>query len=151
MRFVNVIPAPYGKPAFPANVFEQAVGELFNKDLSPLFRGNGFSKIPAVNVVETADNYRLEVAAPGFSKEDFSVTADQDLLTISAKKESKTEETGKVTRREFSFEEFKRSFVLPDSVDAASISASYENGVLNVVLAKKAEAKPVPVRTIEIN
>ncbi len=101
-------------------------------------------------MVENEDAYRIEVAAPGLAKGDFEVKLDKDLLTISAKKEATTQEGEKYTRKEFSFFEFQRSFTLPETVDANGIAASYENGVLNVTLAKKPEAKPQPARAIEV-
>ena len=97
------------------------------------------------------NNYRIEVAAPGLEKGDFEVRVDQEVLTISARKEAKTEDSSdKYTRREFNYLEFKRNFHLPETVNVEDISANYENGILHVTLAKKEEAKPAPAKTIEI-
>ncbi|TAK33426.1 MAG: Hsp20/alpha crystallin family protein [Saprospiraceae bacterium] len=93
----------------------------------------------------------MEVAVPGLAKENFEVKVENEMLVISACQESPKEEKGKYTRREFSFMGFERSFVLPDFVDAGAISATYENGILVVALPKKAEAKPLPARTIKIS
>ncbi|MBI1228396.1 MAG: Hsp20 family protein [Bacteroidetes bacterium] len=126
--------------------------EFFNSDFPVSFRNGSTQKSPAVNVVESANGYRLEVAAPGLAKEDFEVKVDKDQLTISAKKtETKSEDNSeKYTRKEFSFFEFKRNFHLPETVDTTNIKANYENGVLHVTLEKKPEAKPQPARVIEI-
>ncbi|MEW7292700.1 Hsp20/alpha crystallin family protein [Aquimarina sp. 2304DJ70-9] len=112
----------------------------------------GFST-PAVNVQETDDSFVIELAAPGFAKEDFNVQLDNDVLTISSevKSEKESEEKGKYTRKEFNYSTFKRSFNLPDTVDGTRIEASYDNGLLLVALPKKEEAKVQPKRLIEIS
>jgi HSP20 family protein len=150
MNLISFVPTTGRKPA---NAFESMFNEFFNHDFPVSFRNGFVQKSPAVNVVETQDGYRLEVAAPGLAKEDFEVKLDQDLLTISAKKTVNQEESKpaeKYTRREFSYMEFKRSFHLPETVDANSIKASYDSGVLHLALDKKPEAKPQPARVIEI-
>lgn len=106
---------------------------------------------PAVNIVESADSYRIEVAAPGLSKADFKVNVEKDVLTVSSDKKSETEETGEnYTRKEFHYSTFSRSFTLPDSVDSTKIEGKYDNGVLNLVLPKREEAKVQPAREITI-
>ncbi len=109
---------------------------------------------PAVNVQETDNDFKVELAAPGLSKEDFNIELDNDTLIISSqtKSEKETKENaGKYTRKEFSYGSFKRSFNLPEIVDNASIEAIYENGVLAVIIPKKEEAKIQPKRLIEIS
>lgn len=150
MKLISFFPNPVTKGNYPADIFENAFGDFFNSNFPVSFKGNGFHKSPAVNVIETDGAYTIEVAAPGLSKEDFEVKLDKDLLTVSAKKEETKEESGKYTRREFSYLEFTRTFTVPDTVVADGIKANYENGVLRVDLAKKAEAKPQSARTIEI-
>jgi len=151
MNLISFVPAN-GRKATTAPNMESMFNEFFNHDFPVSFRNGALQKSPAVNVVESKDAYRLEVAAPGLAKEDFEVKLDKELLTISAKKSAATEknEGEKYTRREFNFVEFSRSFHLPDTIDANSIKASYDSGVLNVVLEKKQEAKPQPARVIEI-
>lgn len=112
------------------------------------------TRIPAVNIQESDEGFKVEVAAPGKSKEDFDIELNNDVLTISAEEKSSKEETdkdGKYTRREFSYSTFKRAFSLPDSVDSNKISASYNNGVLDILLPKKEEAKVPAKRAIEIS
>lgn len=99
---------------------------------------------PPVNITEKADAYQLEVAAPGFEKENFAVKLDGNLLTIAAdKKEATKDETAKTIRKEFSHKTFKRSFSLDEKIEAANISAKYENGILLVTLPKKEEVKAI--------
>jgi len=108
------------------------------------------SRVPAVNICETQDHYLIEMAAPGLNKEDFNIKLDKNLLTVSfeQKKESNTQDR-QYNKREFSYSSFVRSFALPDSADDAQIEASYNNGMLNIHVAKKDEAKQI-VRQIEI-
>ncbi|HAX14970.1 MAG: molecular chaperone Hsp20 [Leeuwenhoekiella sp.] len=109
--------------------------------------------IPAVNIIEKDSGFEVAVAAPGKIKEDFNIELDNDVLTISAQeqKESETKEEGRFTRREFSYSTFKRAFSLPDTVNSAKIEASYENGVLNIVIPKKEEIQVQAKRLIEIS
>ena len=99
---------------------------------------------PPVNILENANAYQLDVAAPGMGKADFNVKLDGNLLTISAEKKEETkDETAKSIRREFSHKSFKRSFTLDEKIDATNIAAKYENGILKVTLPKKEETKAV--------
>ena len=112
------------------------------------------TSIPAVNIQETDDHFKVEVAAPGKTKEDFNIELDNDVLTISSeeKKESETsEKNGRYTRKEFSYSTFKRAFGLPDSVNSEKISASYKDGVLAIELPKREEAKVQAKRMIDIS
>jgi HSP20 family protein len=98
---------------------------------------------PKVNIHETKDAYHLEMLVPGRNKEDFKITADNGLLTISfeKKEEAKTEDY-KTLRREFSFRSFSRSFSIDENIDTEKIEAKYENGVLKVLLPKQEVVKP---------
>jgi HSP20 family protein len=124
--------------------------EFLNRGLTDFVGSDAVVNQPAVNVVETKDNFRLEVAAPGFDKGDFSLHIEQEYLTIEGKHEMDTEQKDeRYTRREFKFESFKRSYKLPEIVNQETISAVYENGILNVTLPKKEVVKP-SVKTIEV-
>lgn len=112
------------------------------------------SNLPAVNILETEDNFRVEVAAPGKKREDFNIELDNEILIISSevkKEEETTEKQGRFTRKEFNYSNFKRAFSLPETVNNDNITASYENGVLMITLPKKEEAKVQPKRMIEIS
>jgi HSP20 family protein len=116
---------------------------VFNDLLSdlPVFADRGLH-FPPVNIDETADAYHVELNAPGRNKEDFKIDAENGLLTISyGKKEEAQQEGVKSIRKEFSFQSFKRSFSLDDKIDIVGIQAKYENGVLKVLLPKKAAVK----------
>ena len=133
------------------------VDQFFGRDLmSDLFddRFTGVST-PAVNIFECKDDFRIEVAAPGLNKEDFRIELENKLLTISCDKEEnnedKNEEGNRIVRREFSYTCFKRSFILPSSVDGDKISASHKDGILNIIIPKREEAKLKPSREIKIS
>ena len=86
---------------------------------------------------ETKNRYELELAVPGFKKDDFKVTTENGFLTISAEiKEEKNEEKENFTRKEFSYSSFSRTFNLPEDVVEDDVNASYHNGILSVELKK---------------
>jgi HSP20 family protein len=124
--------------------------DFFKDDLAlPYFVGNS---VPAVNISEEENMFRIEVAAPGMEKDNFKLDLNNDVLTISCeKKEEEEKQEKKFTRREYSFTSFSRSFTLPQSVDAEKIQASYVNGILQISLLKKPEAQKKPVKEISIS
>lgn len=137
--------------AFPA-FFDDFFGrDLFN------WNNRNFSStqtsIPSVNIKETTDAFEVEMAAPGMDKQDFRVELNGNQLTISSSKEKKEEkQEGGYTHREFSYQSFQRSFMLPkDVVDEDRIEARYENGLLQLTIPKKEEAKLKMPRRIEIS
>ncbi|RBL89227.1 Hsp20/alpha crystallin family protein [Chitinophaga flava] len=104
-----------------------------------------FTTHPPVNITETKDAYLLDVVAPGFSKEDFKISANDKAITISAEKKAEAKNEGdKQVRREFNFKSFKRSFSITDAVDTNRIQAKYDNGVLKVTLSKKENKQDAP-------
>ncbi len=128
------------------------IDELLNDNFLPGFHtGEQGTSTPAVNIIEENDNYRIEVAAPGLSKDDFKITIENDTLTISSEKEEKHEsDDEKVMRREFSYSNFCRSFVLPEGVNEEKIKARNKDGILQVEVPKREEAKVKPVKEIKI-
>ena len=96
---------------------------------------------PAINVMENEKEYEVELAAPGLDKEDFKVHVDaENNLHIEMEKKAETKEGkkhGRYLRREFSYEKFQQTLLLPDDVDAEKIEAKVEKGVLNVRIPKK--------------
>src|SRR6185437_10150624 len=113
-------------------------------DLPVPINNNGFN-FPAVNICETNDNYELEFNVPGRKKEDFKITVDKNILSVSfEKKEEQKEENKQFIKREFSAQSFKRSFTLDEKINADDINAKYENGILQLTLPKKEEVKVLP-------
>lgn len=141
----------YRTPATPASPVDRLASEIFGSDIARFFGHDGFrDHAPRVNIVESKDDYRVEVQAPGFDKKDLKVDMVDDTLTIRGEH---TEEASNAevrwTRREFSRSSFERSFVLPKLVQADGIKADYLNGVLRLTIPKMEEAKP-KTRSISI-
>ena len=105
-----------------------------------------FQEIPAVNVREKNNEFLIELAAPGLKKKDFEITVENGILTIMAERKLEKEETEEnFTRKEFNYENFTRSFTLPENVNPEKVDAHYEDGILMLTVAKKevvAEKKP---------
>ena len=108
--------------------------------------------LPAINIKEDENGFEVEMSAPGLDKKDFEIELDNNVLTISSEKkvEDETKEGQRFTRREFSYQSFRRSFNLPDTVDNDKIEAKYENGILKLNIPKREESKPKPAKQIEI-
>lgn len=107
---------------------------------------------PAVNVVEAEKEYRIEMATPGISKKDIKIDLNKNILSISYENEQTNEENkDNYMRREFCYSTFKRSFTLPESVNAEKISARQENGILFVHIPKKPEAVEKGPKQISIS
>lgn len=110
---------------------------------------------PAINVLEDEHAYRVELAAPGMSKENFQIHIDDDnnlVIKMEKKDEQKQEKKNqRYLRREFSYTKFQQTLILPDDVDKKNISAGVENGVLTVELPKlTAEQKQQTLQKIEV-
>ncbi len=126
---------------------------FFGNNLIPtIFDDRAENTLPAVNISENDKNFEIEMAVPGFGKENFKLELKNDILIISSKEETKNEEkNGNFMRKEFEYNSFCRSFSLPESVDSEKIEASYNEGVLKIELPKKEEAKAKLAREIKIS
>ncbi len=125
--------------------------DFFENDWMPKAQATA----PAINVSEDEKSYKVEVAAPGMTKDDFKIyLSDSEHLVVSIeKKEDKKDEdkNKKYLRREFSYSKFQQALALPDDVDCEQISASVNDGVLTIDLHKKAlDAHADELRMIEI-
>ena len=123
--------------------------DFFDFDWSTRYQ-NASSSLPAVNVQEQEKQYILELAVPGKTKEDFELSLDNDVLSISSSDSAESKVNDGFTRREFSYASFKRSFALPDTIDSSGIKAKYAQGILSIELPKKKEAIPLPTKRIAI-
>jgi HSP20 family protein len=138
MTFVKFNQAPAVK-SFGGLVEEIFNNSAFTRALKDDFHTNDFyGAYPPVNIQETKEAYLVDFQVPGLNKEDFRISVENKVLTVSAEKaaEAKNEEQKQI-RKEFSFRSFKRSFTLNEQVDAEKIQAKYENGILKISLAKK--------------
>ncbi|MEH0157621.1 Hsp20/alpha crystallin family protein [Limibacter armeniacum] len=101
-----------------------------------------------VNVIEAEDSFKIEVVAPGQTKEQFKLELDENVLTVSSTvEETERSENEKVLRNEFVLRSFERAFKLPKNADGEQIAATYENGILSIHIPKMKEEK----KKVEIN
>ena len=131
------------------------IPSIFNDFFDNELMAKANATAPAINVIETDKAYKLELAAPGMTKEDFSVRIDEEnnlVISMEKKAENKEEKKdGRYLRREFSYSKFQQTMILPENVDKDHISAQVENGVLNIELPKLSEEEvKKPDRTIEV-
>ena len=127
--------------------FNDVFDSIFN---DTFFSDRMMSRVPAANIGESKDQYRLDLAAPGLKKEDFKISLERNVLSISVEQSTRNDERERnFNKREFSYTSFVRSFTLPESADENAIEALYENGILCINIPKREEAK-VQSRQIEI-
>ena len=109
---------------------------------------------PAINVIESDKDYKVEVAAPGMTKDDFTIhlSEDNELVITMEKKNENNQENKKYLRREFSYSKFQQSLILPDDVEKDKISSNVNDGVLTIDLPKRTPEEKAKVnRQIEIH
>ena len=128
--------------------------DILGKGLGTEFMSNFNTGItlPAVNVINSDNEFLIDMAVPGLKKSDFDINIDNNILSIGV--ESKTESNVKkenYTRREFGYSSFKRTFTIPDSVNTDEISADYADGILKIHLPKRDEAKRKPIKQIKLS
>ncbi|MES2275194.1 MAG: Hsp20/alpha crystallin family protein [Bacteroidota bacterium] len=127
--------------------FNDVFDSIFN---DTFFNDRMVTRVPAVNISESENNYHVELAAPGLKKEDFKLNLERNQLRISVEQSSDHQDNQKnYSKREYSYSSFVRSFTLPESADDGKIDASYTDGILRIDIAKREEAKAVR-RQIEI-
>lgn len=96
---------------------------------------------PAVDIYETDDNYVVVLNMPGSAKEDIDISVADDTLTIIGKV-NQVAEDWKAVKKEFELYDYKRDITIGNRIDRENIEAKYENGVLELTLAKSEETKP---------
>lgn len=108
--------------------------------LSTFFSDGADYNVPAVNIKESDKKFEIEVAAPGLSKEDFQISLEKDILTVSSEKSVKSEtDEDNFMRKEFGYSSFSRSFSIPEKINTEKIKASHKNGILTIELPKQEE------------
>ncbi len=109
---------------------------------------------PAINVIESENDYKIELAAPGMTKKDFNVHIDEDNNLVIArekkKKKKKEKKTSRYLRREFSYSKFQQTMILPNDVEKDKITAQVEDGVLTVDIPKRNEEASKIQKCIEV-
>jgi HSP20 family protein len=102
---------------------------------------------PAVDVYEDEHDVTLKIEVPGVDEKDINVNLEDNTLTVHGERKIENEEKEENYRRvEREYGRFTRTFTLPTTVDSEKVSATYDKGVLNVTLPKKAEAKPKQIK-----
>ena len=128
--------------------------EVFNDFFNNVNMPKANATAPAINVLESDNEYTVELAAPGLQKEDFDVNinADGDLTIKMEKKEEENEKekNAQYLRREFSYSKYEQTLILPDDVDRDKIAARVSNGVLTVTLPKLGKQEQKLSRSIEV-
>jgi HSP20 family protein len=143
---MTIVRKNYGSPGFSDWLEDFFAGEVFN----PLIKSR-VSSVPMVNVFESENSFRIEVAVPGINKEDIKINLENEILKISAELEGNIAKEGeKCTKREYNYKSFSRSFSLPDAADGNQISAESMNGILMITIMKKEEEIIKAPREIEI-
>jgi HSP20 family protein len=131
---------------------QQELNRLFDTSLGRT-AARGFEAVfaPAIDVVEEKDKYVVKADLPGLTKDDVSVTLEDNRLTIKGEKKQETEDKGKqVYYRERVYGAFSRLIELPAGVDAGKIDARFTDGVLQVMLPKSESAKPKQIE-VKVN
>jgi len=124
-----------------------AFNDLFTVDM-PSRTHRSYNTTPRANVVKSDTGYGIELAAPGFSREEFELSVDDNKLVIRMGTEDTEEYESKLVHREYRFNSFNRSFSLPENTNIGGISARYEAGILYVDV--PVEEKNVQKRTIAV-
>lgn len=141
-------PARSLRPGGYHNIFDRMFRDGFRDYLSNDFQ----ETIPAVNISEEKDRFFIEMAAPGLEKEDFKISVDGDVMTITAEKEEQKKEDGKsFSRREYNFSSFSRSFTLPETASISNIEAKYADGVLKLTIPKREIAQTAQTKQITVS
>lgn len=125
-------------------------GKEFKKEFEETFGKDFIKSTPLVNVIESEAGYKIQVAAPGLQKENFKISLKENRMTIAVNEESTLAEGEKYRKHEFNYGKIHRAFDLPENADLESIEAKYENGVLNVFVAKKTEQAKEQEKEIKI-
>lgn len=122
----------------PGFKIEDLMDDVLNRSLSDII-GTDFSHTQAsLNVIDTDENLKVELAAPGLKKADFEVKIDKGILSIAVDQKTEADEASpNYKRREYNYTSFKRSITLPETVDALKVEAQYKNGLLIIEIAKK--------------
>lgn len=139
------------------NYNQEWLPSIFNDFFDNDWMAKANATAPAINVIESDKDYKVEIAAPGMTKDDFNIHLSEDnelVITMEKKNEKKEEdkENKKYLRREFSYSKFQQSLVLPDDVEKDKIGAAVNNGVLTIDLPKRQPEEKAKVnRSIEIH
>jgi HSP20 family protein len=139
----------WGQPAREFNTLQDRINrafqQSFNDGRDESLATAGF--VPSVDVYEDEHNTTLKIEVPGIDEKDIGVRIENNTLTVHGERKFDKEEKEENYRRiERQYGSFTRTFTLPTTLDTESVTANYDKGVLNIKLAKKAEAKPKQIK-----
>ena len=137
----------------PRRYATQGVGRIFDDLFNDKFFNNDLNSessfVPQVDISETDKSFELQFAVPGIEKKNLNIDLNDGVLTVSGERKFENEKNEKNYHSvETRFGSFKRSFQLPDNVNADKVDASYEAGILNVVIPK--DERKIQKRTIAV-
>lgn len=136
---------------FPARRSYNGIDDMFNWFMNEAPQYSSCNEYPSTNISESDDDFKLEMLVPGLNKDDIRIQVDNGILTVSYEIDNEEEEnTRNWISREFNSRGFSRRFKLSQRLASEKISASYNNGILQLTIPKKEEAKPKPVQEIKI-
>lgn len=136
-------------PAFDGSVHFPS---FFSDTIGRLWTDEEVSWMPSTNIKERHADFKIDLAAPGMDKKDFKVEVENGVLTVSGERKEETkEESERLTRREFYYGSFKRSFSLPENADAENITAAYQDGILSLTIARLDDSKQKSKKEISIS
>lgn len=148
MSILTKSPVRSLRPGGYQNIFDR----MFRDGFRDYFSNDFQDTIPAVNISEEKDRFLIEMAAPGLKKEDFKISVDGDVMTISSEKEEEKKEEGKnFSRREYNYNSFSRSFTLPETANISNIEAKYADGLLKLTIPKKEIAQTAQTKQIAVS
>jgi HSP20 family protein len=139
------------QPFSPFGLLNRTIDDWFQGGFQELLAGDPTASIPAANITETESSWHIDLAAPGFNKADFEITAQKNQLVIKGQTQTEQHrESDKLLRREFQFSNFVRRFTLPELADLENISATYLDGVLHIELPRKVDSVVNTQRNIPV-
>lgn len=130
--------------------FSNLLDEMMERNLSTGFEKN-CGCVPATNILEDEKQFEIQLAAPGMKKEDFHLSVENSVLSVSYEKKEDEKQEDNFLRREFGMDSFTRSFSIPKTTDGEKISARYEQGILFISIPKLNPEKAKLSRSIEIS
>lgn len=135
----------------PSDSYRMNFPTFFSDTLERLWSDETINWMPSVNVRERAEDFVIDLAVPGMNKKDFTVEVDNGSLVVSGERREENKEQNEiVTRQEFHYGSFRRTFNLPESANPESVKATYNDGILTLTIGKKEESKQKPKRQISI-
>jgi HSP20 family protein len=128
------------------NALSNQLNRLFDETLAPT-NWEGLTRFPAAELTEADDAIHLKLEVPGLEAKDIDIQVTENAVSITGerKSETKTEEKG-YTRSEFQYGKFQRVIPLPTHIQNTKVTAEYKDGILNLALPKKEEAKNTVVK-----